>query len=268
SPEIFLWASGNDPVTEITGRVEHISLFDDPGNTVLVIAPATYNTLGKIASGISDEIPPLMFAYAFGHGVPVIIAPAMHEDMIRNPIMVDNIRKISSLGVSFVSPRIEDEKAKISENISIIDEIYRALNHRIMEGKKALVVSGRSEESLDPVRIISNRSSGTTGYWLARNLYRLGASHVTVIGNTSQPLPPYINHISASSTDDYYSETRAELKSDAYDIMFIPAALSDFSVNQGKRKIESGKEVSITIKPREKLLESIRKEHSGILVSF
>ncbi|EQD48051.1 bifunctional phosphopantothenoylcysteine decarboxylase/phosphopantothenate synthase, partial [mine drainage metagenome] len=115
---------------------------------------------------------------------------------------------------------------------------------------------------------ISNRSSGTTGYWLARNLYRLGASHVTVIGNTSQPLPPYINHISASSTDDYYSETRAELKSDAYDIMFIPAALSDFSVNQGKRKIESGKEVSITIKPREKLLESIRKEHSGILVSF
>ena len=268
SPEIFLWASGNDPVTGITGRVEHISLFSDPGNTVLVIAPATYNILGKMATGISDEIPSLMFAYAFGHGVPVIVAPAMHEDMLRNPVMVDNIRRLSSLGVRFVSPRIEEEKAKISENISIIDEIYRSLNHSNMEGKKALVISGRSEEALDPVRVISNRSTGTTGYWLARNLYRLGASHVTLIGNTSQPLPPYINHIPADSTDDFYRETKAELKSDTYDIVFVPAALSDFYVTRQSRKIESVKELSITLKPRKKLLDTIRDVHGGTLVSF
>jgi len=268
SPEVFKWASGSDPVTSITGRVEHISFFNDPHNTILVIAPATYNILGKMAAGISDEIPSLMFAYAFGHGVPVIVAPAMHEDMLRNPVMVDNIRRLSSLGVSFVSPRIEDEKAKISENISIIDEIYRSFNHGNMDGKKALVISGRSEESLDPVRVISNRSTGTTGYWLARNLYRLGASQVTLIGNTSQALPPYINHIHADSTDDFYRETKAELKSDTYDIVFVPAALSDFSVTRQSRKIESGKELSITLKPRKKLLDAIRMEHKGTLVSF
>ncbi|MCL4451251.1 MAG: bifunctional phosphopantothenoylcysteine decarboxylase/phosphopantothenate--cysteine ligase CoaBC [Candidatus Thermoplasmatota archaeon] len=268
SPEIFRWASANDPVTIITGKVEHISLFSDPRNTVLVIVPATYNTLGKLASGISDEIPSLMFAYAFGHGVPVIVAPAMHEDMLRNPIMVDNIRRLSSLGVRFISPRIEDEKAKISENVSIIDEIYRSFNHSSMEGKKALVISGRSEEHIDPVRVISNRSTGTTGYWLARNLYRLGASHVTYIGNTNQPLPPYVNHIPAVSTDDFYRETKAELRSDAYDIVFVPAALSDFSVTSKDRKIESGKEVSIQLKPRKKLLDTIRAAHKGTLVSF
>jgi phosphopantothenoylcysteine decarboxylase/phosphopantothenate--cysteine ligase len=268
SPEIFRWASGNDPVTSISGRVEHISFFSDPNNTVLVIAPATYNILGKMAAGISDEIPSLMFAYAFGHGVPVIVAPAMHEDMLRNPVMVDNIRRLSSLGVSFVSPRIEDEKAKISENISIIDEIYRSFNHGNMDGKKALVISGRSEEPLDPVRVISNQSTGTTGYWLARNLYRLGASQVTLIGNTSQALPPYINHIHVDSTEDFYRETKAELKSDTYDIVFVPAALSDFSVIRQSRKIESGKELSITLKPRKKLLDIIRSDHKGILVSF
>lgn len=268
SPEIFRWASGNDPVTVITGKVEHIALFSDPKNTVLVIVPATYNTLGKLATGISDEIPSLMFAYAFGHGVPVIVAPAMHEDMLRNPVMVDNIRRLSSLGVRFISPRIEDEKAKISENVSIIDEIYRSFNHSSMEGKKALVISGRSEEHIDPVRVISNRSTGTTGYWLARNLYRLGASHVTYIGNTNQPLPPYVNHIPADSTDDFYRETKAELRSDAYDIVFVPAALSDFSVTSRDRKIESGKEVSIQLKPRKKLLDTIRTLHKGTLVSF
>jgi phosphopantothenoylcysteine decarboxylase/phosphopantothenate--cysteine ligase len=268
SPEIFRWASGNDPVTVITGNVEHIALFSDPKNTLLVIVPATYNTLGKLATGISDEIPSLMFAYAFGHGVPVIVAPAMHEDMLRNPIMVDNIRRLSSLGVRFISPRIEDEKAKISENVSIIDEIYRSFNHSSMEGKKALVISGRSEEHIDPVRVISNRSTGTTGYWIARNLYRLGASHVTYIGNTNHPLPPYVNHIPADSTDDFYRETKAELRSDAYDIVFVPAALSDFSVTSRDRKIESGKEVSIQLKPRKKLLDTIRTVHKGTLVSF
>ncbi len=268
SRDIFHWASEKGVVTEITGAVEHISLFQDPGSTVLLIAPATYNSIGKIASGISDTIPTLMFAYAFGHRVPVIMAPAMHEDMLRNPVMIENIKKLQKLGVEFISPRIEDDKAKIPENLIMVDEVYRALYSAPLRGKRVLIISGRSEEPVDPVRTISNHSSGLTGYWLARNSYRLGADLVTLIGNSVEIMPPYVNHIEAVTAESFYSETKRELSSDSYDVVILPAALQDFSVKESKTKLSGSEEHTLHLKPREKLLAMVRELHNGSIVSF
>ena len=268
SPEIFRWATGNQPVTEISGNIEHISLFRDKKNTVLLIAPATYNVIGKIAAGISDSIPSLFFSYAFGHGCSVIIAPAMHEDMLRNPIAVDNIRKLQSLGVKFVQPRIEDEKAKIQENNLMIDEIYRSFYGKLLEGKRFLIISGRSEESIDPVRVLTNRSTGLTGYWFARNLYRMGAASTTLIGNSEYDLPAYVNHIRGESSDSYYTETRNELRTESYDAIIVPAAISDFQVKESKTKLPGNRDYSIDLKPRGKLVDEIRKNFTGKKISY
>ncbi len=268
SPEIFKWATGNPTVSEISGNIEHISLFRDRKNTVLLIAPATYNVIGKIAAGISDSIPSLFFSYAFGHGCSVILAPAMHEDMLRNPMAVDNIKKLQSLGVKFVQPRVEDEKAKIQENNLMIDEIYRAFFGKLLEGKRFLIISGRSEESIDPVRVITNRSTGLTGYWFARNLYRMGAASVTLIGNSEYDLPAYVNHINAESSDLYYAETRNELRSENYDAIIVPAALSDFMVKESKTKLSGNTGYTLNLSPRAKLIDEIRKNYNGKIISY
>ncbi len=266
--EIYRWASGNEVITEITGKVEHIALFSKPSETVLLLAPATYNLVGKIASGISDSVPSLLFTYAFGHGVKVIVAPAMHEDMLRNPIIVENMEKLASLGVKFVSPRIEDEKAKIPENDYLIDEVYRAIHGDILKDKRVLVISGRGEEPIDPVRVLSNKSTGTTGYWIARNLHRLGASHITLVGNSEMPLPRYVNHVRATETSEFYSKTKTELKEGKFDLVFVPAALTDFKILYSESKIKSESRLNLEFTPREKLLTQIRKEYSGKMISF
>lgn len=268
SDDVFEWATGNPVVTRITGDIEHISLFKEPSKTVLLISPATYDTIGKIASGVADTVPTLFFAYAFGHSVKTILAPAMHESMLRNPVISENIEKLNSLGVTFVQPKIEEEKAKIADYSYLIDEVYRAFFGKLLRHKRALVVAGRGEEPLDPVRVISNRSSGNSGYWLARNLYRLGCQHITVVGNTDHPLPPYVDVIDAWRTEDFYTNALREAKDGEYDYIFAPAALPDFSANYSKTKLKSGSALTLDLSPRKKLISELREVFHGKLVSF
>lgn len=268
SDDVFEWASGFKAVTRISGKIEHISLFTEPDKTVLLIAPATYNFIGKIANGIADTVPTLFFSYAFGKSVKVILSPAMHESMLKNPVLTENIERLHSLGVSFVQPKIEEEKAKIADYSYLIDSVYRSFFGSKFSGKRALVIGGHGEEPLDPVRVITNRSTGDTGYWLARNLYRLGCEQVTLVGNTPESLPPYVDFIPAVNTDQFYSLSLREAKDGDYDYIFLPAALTDFSVSYSKTKIKSGDAFSLDLTPRKKLLTELRDIFSGEIVSF
>ncbi|EQD58159.1 bifunctional phosphopantothenoylcysteine decarboxylase/phosphopantothenate synthase, partial [mine drainage metagenome] len=103
------WAAGKEVIQELTGKMEHITVFDgDYRNKVLLICPATYDQIGKFASGIADGTVEAMFAYALGHGVRIVIVPAMHLDMYRNPIMQENIQKLRRFGTFILDPIIED----------------------------------------------------------------------------------------------------------------------------------------------------------------
>lgn len=268
SPELIRWASLNDPVTKITGYIEHISLFLEPKEKILLVCPLTYDTAGKMASGISDNIPSLFFSFAYGHGIPVVAAPAMHLDMYRNKFMESNMRKLMDAGVEFIQPEEDTEKAKLSEKDNIVDHVIRAFYHGVLEGRRVLIVSGRTEDRIDPARTISNRSSGFTGYWLARNCFRLGASSISFVGNSPYPMPEYVISDYCVETSSFYERVEAKLKASEFDLVIVPAAISDFSIPFSSSKLDSEMEHEIHLKPRKKLLDTIRENSRGKLIAF
>lgn len=117
-PYLMEWATGNSVVTELTGKIEHVRLtgeFPDRVDLVLV-APATANTIGKIASGIDDTPVTTVVSTAFGSTIPIMIVPAMHESMYRHPIVLENIKKLQSLSVEFIGPENRRRKGKDRRN--------------------------------------------------------------------------------------------------------------------------------------------------------
>ena len=264
SPELMKWASGNDVATGITGNVEHISLLEG-GNKTLLIVPATYNTIGKMASGITDSVTTALFSHAIGNGNPVIAVPVMHLSMFTNPVMTRNMEFLREIGVRFVNPVELQGKAKIPANDSVIDETIRSFAG-VQAGKKVLVITGNGYSEIDPVRVITNRSSGETGYWLSRALYRMG-NHVTVLGNVPRELPQQIKISEAFSVKEYFDGIKSLLK-EAYDMVVVPAAIPDFMVEKSSKKLSSSTKQEIQLVPQAKLLEAIRKLHRGVVVPF
>ncbi|WP_337861053.1 bifunctional phosphopantothenoylcysteine decarboxylase/phosphopantothenate--cysteine ligase CoaBC [Ferroplasma sp.] len=264
---IMEWATGNPVVTEITGNIEHISMFDD--NTILLVAPASYNTIGKMANGISDSIPSLFFSYALGHGNSIVVVPAMHKDMFANPVNKENIEKLKNKGVLIVEPEFDETKAKIADNDRIIDYACRSIYGDELKGKNVLIISGRSELPLDPVRILTNRSSGYTGYWLARNAFRLGASMITYIGNSEYSIPKYATYMEKYNLREIIIEINTYISVNKYDYIIMPMALMDFDTKESKSKLDSGEEQNIVLSPRPKVRDRIRQMVPGaIMVLF
>jgi phosphopantothenoylcysteine decarboxylase/phosphopantothenate--cysteine ligase len=254
---IMEWATGNPAVTEITGKIEHISMFDD--NTILLVAPASYNTIGKMANGISDSIPSLFFSYALGHGNKIVVVPAMHRDMFENPINKENIEKLKKHGVLIVDPEFDETKAKIADNDRIIDYVCRAIYGNELNGKNVLIISGRSELPLDPVRVLSNRSSGYSGYWLARNAFRLGASLITYVGNSEYNIPKYATYMEKYNLREIIIEINTYINVNKYDYIIMPMALMDFDTKENKSKLKSENEQNIILSPRPKVRDRIRE---------
>ena len=261
---IMEWATGNPVVTEITGNIEHISMFDE--NTVLLVAPASYNTIGKMARGISDSIPSLFFSYALGHGNKIVVVPAMHRDMMGNPVNKENIETLKKMGVLVVEPEYDDTKAKLADNDRIIDHLCRAVYGDELSGKKVLIISGRSELPIDQVRVITNRSSGYTGYWMARNAFRLGASVITYVGNSQYSIPSYVTYMEKYNLKEIIIETNTYITIEKYDYILMPMALMDFDTQENKGKLDSGKDQNIILTPRPKVRDRIRDMAPGSLM--
>jgi len=127
-PDALLWASGNEVITELDGNVNYIKSCSAEGDTdLLLICPATANTISKIACAIGDTPVTTYALIALGSGIPVLIAPAMHLDMYYNPILKENIEKLKKLGVKFVEPKIEENKAKFPGKREIVESVKEIL---------------------------------------------------------------------------------------------------------------------------------------------
>ncbi len=264
---VMEWATGNPVVSEITGNIEHISLFDE--NTILLVAPASYNTIGKMANGISDSIPSLFFSYAIGHGNKVVVVPAMHKDMMQNEVNKHNIERLKGLGVFIVDPEYDDTKAKIADNDRIIDYLCRSIYGNQLKDKKVLIISGRSELPVDPVRVLTNRSSGYTGYWLARNAYRLGASKITYVGNSEYNIPSYVTYMKKYNMREIIIEINTYLSIDKYDFIIMPMALMDFDLKGNDAKLKSSEDHDLHLTVRPKVRDRIRDiAQSSVMVLF
>ncbi len=169
-PWALEFATGRPVTTQIDGRVQHVALCGDVPDRadLLLIAPATANTISKIAFGI-DDTPVTTFATtALGGGIPVMIVPAMHGTMMAQKVVGENIGKLRRIGVHFLMPKLEESKAKLPSMDSIVSEVIALIGKRDLVKRRVLVIAGATEEPIDDIRVVTNRSSGETGVELAR----------------------------------------------------------------------------------------------------
>ncbi len=273
-PYLMHWATGNRVVTELTGKIEHIMLageFPDKTDLVLV-APATANTISKIASGIDDTPVTTVVTTAFGSRLPIIIVPAMHESMYRHPIVTENIRKLQSLGVEFVGPKVEEEKAKIAGVEEIVRAVVRKLTARRDFKQKVLVTAGPTLEYLDPIRVLTNRSSGKTGRAIVEEALSRGAE-VTLVYGPGIAVPPRGTHIiPVETSQQMYDTVVSELKSKNYDVVIAAAAVADWMPKRrSASKVPTGTkgELTLDLKPTPKIIDAIKQVSPDVfLVAF
>jgi len=263
-PVALEFAADREVITEIR-RVEHVKLLGAEGTAdLLLIAPATANTISKIASGIADTPPTLMALTALGSGRKVLIAPAMNLVMLE--AVKDNLKRLREMGVEIIPPKIEEGKAKIADVDVICLFVERAVYEKDLEGKKVVVTSGPTYEFIDPIRFISNRSSGKMGNELALECWRRGAE-VTLI--TSKPLAfelPGIDLVRVRSVKDMLDAVLREIR-DA-DLFISAAAPSDFTVEAEERKIKSSNDLTLRLKAAPKIIKEVRRVYDGHIIGF
>ncbi|SNZ02594.1 Phosphopantothenate-cysteine ligase /Phosphopantothenoylcysteine decarboxylase [Natronoarchaeum philippinense] len=277
------FATDGDVVTELTGAVEHVELCGREGwADVFLIAPATANTVGKVAGAVDDTPVTTCATTALGADVPVVIAPAMHEPMYDHPGVLDAIERVESWGVDFVDPRIEEGKAKIASEERICLDTARAAGARPLAGERVVVTTGATAEEIDPVRVLTNRSSGKTGRAVAQACYVRGADVTLVHGVVGPHAPSNTADEPALGPDGGlgYAEYRpvesaAELRdatldaaADA-DALVSAAAIGDYTVEASDSKLRSGQDLTLDLDATPKVIDAVREARPDLpIVGF
>jgi len=269
-PWALQFATEHDPVTEITGAVEHVDLCGRAGwADVFLIAPATANTVGKIAAAVDDTPVTTCATTALGADVPVVIAPAMHEPMYDHPGVLDAIDTVESWGVDFVDPRIEEGKAKIASEEAIVTATARATTPATLADRHVVVTSGATTESVDPIRTLSNRASGRTGRAVARACHVRGADVTLVHDAPDVPYADVWPVESAAEMLDAVQSAVAGADAPPADALVSAAAISDFTVETAPEKIRSGEPLTLDLEPTPKLIDTVREAHPDLtMVGF
>lgn len=275
NPALMEWATGNKVITNLTGAVEHVYLAGDRPRSVgkaelILICPATANTISKIACGIDDTPVTTVASTAFGSSIPIVIVPAMHESMYRHPILKKNERKLREYGVEIIGPRISEGKAKIARIDDIIDRVIDLLvTNKDLEGKKVLITAGPSQEAIDSVRYVSNKSSGRMGIELAKEASARGAEVLLIAGECMAKIPDYINTQNVISTDDFIKAVKDEISYNNYDFFISAAAVSDYKPTEcieGKISSDNVEELQVNMKLTPKIIDVARKKDYNLFI--
>ena len=264
TPDALEFASGHRPVTDLTGRTEHITMMAARSADLLLIYPATANTVSKIANGIDDTPVTSMATVAVGAGIPIAIAPAMHDSMYRNPAVAENIERLKSWGISFIGPRRDGVRAKVASKDEVVAWTFKILSRDFFHGKRLLVIGGRSEEPIDSMRIITNRSTGMMSVELAKRAFERGADVELWMGGCSVELPDYIPTRRFETVSDLVSMVEGI----DHDAVLVPAALADFAPHDiASGKIPSDEGFGLELDPVPKVLPLIRGR-CGVVIGF
>jgi phosphopantothenoylcysteine decarboxylase/phosphopantothenate--cysteine ligase len=267
-PEMVKWATGNDVVTKLTGNLEHVMLGDYGMSDLIIVYPATANTLGKMAAGIDDTPVTSVLSVALGSKIPIIIALAMHEAMYDNKFIQQNLDKLM-MHIRFVEPTMEEGKAKVAEPDRVLGAAIAILSNGPLAGKRMLVTAGSTVEHIDPIRVITNTSSGKMGIAIAHEAERMGAIVTLVYGHGSEQ--PNSRAVRVSTSDDMHRAIILELSSKKYDIVIMAAAVADFTpAKKSDKKIETraGK-IELSLVATKKIIDEVKKKSKDIfLVAF
>lgn len=275
--DLLEWATGNPVVTHLTGKLEHIALGGkSEGHADLVlIAPTTANTIGKLASGIDDTPVTTVAATAIGSRIPVLIAAAMHEPLYDHPIVQENISRLKKIGVEFIEPEITEGKAKIASTEKIVRSIITRLSshqNKDLGGRRVLVTAGPTIEHIDPVRIVTNRSSGKMGLAIAEETSSRGADTTLILGPATVTPPSSIKTIRVESTSELLEAILGELEHNSPDLVFAAGAPTDYkpvTVAPKKIKTREKPEINLELRATPKILSEIRRASpKTFLVAF
>jgi phosphopantothenoylcysteine decarboxylase / phosphopantothenate---cysteine ligase len=277
APLSFETLSNHPVVVGMFGRatpweVEHISLAKRAD--LFLVAPATANFLAKYANGLADD---MLSTTILATKAPVLIAPAMNENMWENPITQKNVAALRIMGTSFIGPAkgwlaegIEGV-GRMEEPATIVEKVLDMLQKpKDFLGKRVLVTAGPTQEPIDPVRYISNRSSGKMGFAIADMARRRGADVTVVHGPVGIPLPKFVKYVGVETTQQMYDALMAEF--DSCDLLIKCAAPADYRVElvlDQKIKKREHQELSLEMVPTVDILTEIgkRKTHQ-IVVGF
>jgi phosphopantothenoylcysteine decarboxylase/phosphopantothenate--cysteine ligase len=277
--EMMNWATGNKTVSELTSDLEHIALANYGKSDIIIVYPCTANTLGKFANGIEDNPVTTVLSVAFGSRIPIVIAPAMHEAMYENAIIMENIKKLKSLGVSILEPSITEDKAKVisAEKVVqfVIDKIAKPKS-KIKSKINALITAGSTIEYIDSVRILTNLSSGKMGLNIAQQCLDIGFNVTFVYGNGSLNIPddPRMKIIKIKTTEEMLKTMKDQILNKKQNVVFHTAAVADFSTSHGNKKIPNKLDTrkgtkTIKLIPTPKIVDKIKQYDENIfLVAF
>ena len=255
-----------------TWDVEHISLAKRAD--VFLIAPATANVIGKIANGIADD---MLTTTVMATKAKVLIAPAMNTNMYENPILQRNINTLKELGYNFVEPESgrlacgDTGKGKLASPETIVDEVVKLLSKdQDLKGKSIIVTAGPTVESIDPMRYITNRSTGKMGYSIAKEAIERGADVTLITGPTNLTPPQNLKKlVKIESAKDMYEAVLENL--DENDVVIKSAAVADYKPkNYSNKKIKKSDDDLVREFDRNKdIAQEIGKiKNNKILVGF
>lgn len=268
-PEYLRWATGNNVITRLTGELEHIRLADYGRSDLVIVYPATANTLGRLANGIDDTAVSTVLTVALGSGIPILMCTAMHAAMHENPAVKKNMKFLAGR-VEFLSPHMTEGKAKAPEPEFVLERVLEKLGlSAALRGKKVLITAGPTIEYIDPVRVITNRSSGRTGVLLAAELVSAGARVTMVYGPGTEPPPAGARIIGVQTGRQMLDAVRTQLQK-RFDIVIMAAAVSDYTPETADRKIKStGRTLRIKLSRTPKIIELVKEIQSdAFLVGF
>ena len=247
----------------------HITL---PFNAdVMVIAPATANIIGKFARGIADD---LLSTSLLSFRGKVIIAPSMNWRMYENPVFQENLRYLLLRGVIQVGPEKgglacgEEGLGRMSDVSEIVESIKSSLTKKDLLKEKVIVTAGPTREYLDPVRFMSNRSSGRMGYAIASAALRRGAEVTLISGHSSLNLPKGVNFIPVETAADMFEAVNKELNLST--VLIMSAAVSDFMPSKKfKNKIEKSGELLLKLNKTPDILSEVgKKKNRPFIIGF
>jgi phosphopantothenoylcysteine decarboxylase/phosphopantothenate--cysteine ligase len=260
-----LWTPGT--------ALQHLSLAQQP--ELIIVAPASASLLAKVAQGVGDDV---LTTLLLAHTAPVLLAPAMNDEMFANPATQENLAVLAKRGFQFVGPETgplaegpSDRPGRMSEPETILAHAARALNRTgPLAGKRVLVTAGPTRESLDPVRVVSNRSSGKMGYRLAEAAWERGAEVVLISGPTGLPQPTGVQIRAVESAAEMEKAVRHELPQS--DVLLMAAAPADYrarTLGQTKHARAAGP-LTVELEPTPDILAgtmSIRRK-GAVIVGF
>jgi phosphopantothenoylcysteine decarboxylase / phosphopantothenate---cysteine ligase len=265
TPEMMKWATGNNVVTKITGDLEHIALADYNMSDLIVVYPCTANTIGKVANGINDTPVTSVLSVALGSRIPIIIAPAMHESMYENRLIQENIQRVEDQGVDFLQPTITEGKAKVVSPEQMLQSVITKFTNSTKSfffEKNILVTAGGTIEYIDPIRVITNLSSGKMGNLIAEEAIRLGANITLVYGHGTYSTKslPNLNIVRVNTSNEMYDVVMSELSSKRYDVAILSAAVADFTPERKaikKIRTSTGKFL-LPLSPTQKIINHVK----------